>query len=149
VTNHPAQPPSAPLTPWQAQALHQTGGTHLRLHVQGSAWTSSIAAPTITVNGHQVAAGYGDTIVPVFPGRCTVEAKARWMREYGQAAYTVDLAPGQSADVWYAAPFTQFQTGSMGPTKQPRKGGLTLGLIVAGVLLVFVVLPLVAAGLLN
>ena len=59
----------------------------------------------------------------------------QWMRTYGQGACTVDLGPGQVADVWYAAPFTQFNTGSMGATKQSPKGRWALAGMLAVVLL--------------
>ena len=64
------------------------------------------------------------------------------MRQYGQASFTVDLGPGQSTDVWYTAPLTQFHVGSMGPVKQRRKGVLALTLWASIILAVCVVLPI-------
>lgn len=142
MTHAPGWPPQQPHS---APAPVDHGGSFVRVHLQGSMWTSSIATPSIMVNGYPVPASYGEKVIPVYPGPTTVSAKAQWLREYGQAAYTVDVAPGQVVDVWYAAPWTQFQTGSMGPVKQRRKGGgLLLGLL-GGLLLLFVGLPLVVS----
>lgn len=137
---YPQQQPYAQQQPYPQQPL-----AHIRLHVQGSIWTSSMLTPTVTINGHPVPASYGENLIPVYPGRCVVEAKAHWMRTYGHAAYTVDLGPGQVADVWYAAPMTQFQDGSMGPVKQSRKGvGVFVG-ILAVIFAFAIVLPLMAS----
>jgi len=131
-----------PLAPWQAYGLHQTGGTHLRFHLQGSEWTSSWVLPAVTINGGRVPVTYGLNILPVYPGRNVIEAQITWMRQYGQASFTVDLGPGQSTDVWYTAPLTQFHVGSMGPVKQRRKGVLALTLWASIILAVCVVLPI-------
>lgn len=117
------------------------GGSFVRLHLQGSALTGSMIAPTVTINGYRVPANYGENLIPVHPGPTLVEAKASWLREYGQAGYEVNVAPGQVVDLWYAQPWTQFQTGSMGPTKQQRKGGLVMAGVLGAIVLVIVVLP--------
>ncbi|HPZ67278.1 MAG TPA: hypothetical protein PLU19_00675, partial [Dermatophilaceae bacterium] len=126
-------------SPWQPQ---QGPFGYVRFHLQGSVWTSSLVMPTVTINGYRVPVTYGENVIPVYPGRCVVEASMRWMRRYGQAGYTVDVAPGQAADIWYAAPLTQFHTGSMGVAKQSRKGGWALAGMLAAIMLIFLGLPL-------
>ena len=122
--------------------MQQAALGYVRLHIQGSIWTTGMLLPTVTVNGYRAAVKYGVNILPVYPGRTVVEASMRWMRRYGQAGYTVDVAPGQAADIWYAAPLTQFHTGSMGVAKQSRKGGWALAGMLAAIMLIFLGLPL-------
>ena len=131
---------------WQPQ---QGPFGYLRFHLQGSIWTSGMILPTVTINGYRVPVKYGENIIPVYPGRCVVEASAQWMRRYGQAGYAVGVAPGQVADVWYAAPFTQFNTGSMGATKQSPKGRWALAGMLAVVLLFCVAMIAATFALLN
>jgi hypothetical protein len=119
--------------------LQATG--HLRVHLQGSVMTSSMITPTLLINGQPVKASYGpnDFILPAGPYH--VSAYGQWMRQYGQAALDVALYPGQTTEVFYAAPLHQFTTGSMGFTKQPRRGlGLLIGLLSAVAAIVVVVL---------
>ncbi|WP_197429804.1 hypothetical protein, partial [Auraticoccus cholistanensis] len=69
-----------------------------------------------------------------------VEVASHWMRRYGEASIDVDVAPGQTVDVYYAAPFHQWSTGSIGTTPQKRKGtGVLVALLSVVVLLVLVV----------
>ena len=57
------------------------------------------------------------------------------MWSYGKAALTVDVAPGQVVDVWYAAPALTFIDGSMGFSRQMHRGRTAvysvLGVLVA------------------
>jgi hypothetical protein len=117
----------------------------LLLTVQGSALTSNMIAPSVTLNGYPVPTSYGENALPVRPGPIRVAVQAQWMRAYGQAAIDVEVRPGEAVHVWYAAPWHQFTSGSIGFEKQRRRGGgafvvflLVLVLVVAG----FVVLPL-------
>lgn len=114
---------------------------HLRVHLQGSVLTSSVITPTLLINNQVVRASYGpnDYLLPAGPYR--VSAYTQWMRQYGQAALDVAVQPGQTVEAFYAAPLHQFTTGSMGFTKQSRKGlGLFLGLV--AVVLVFILAAL-------
>lgn len=120
------------------------GVGHLRVHLQGSVLTSSMITPTLCLNGQPVRASYGPNDYQLPPGQYHVSAYAQWMRQYGQAAVDVALQPGQSVEVFYAAPVTQFQTGSMGFTKQRRKGGWLLFAIIA-VMLALVLIPLLTS----
>jgi hypothetical protein len=64
------------------------------------------------------------------------------MRRYGDAELDLVLQPGQAVEVFYAAPYNQFTSGSMGFTKQPRKG-LALLLVPLAILLVMLVFVLI------
>jgi hypothetical protein len=120
----------------------QVATGHLRVHLQGSALTSSMITPTLLINGTPVKALYGpnDYVLPAGPYR--VSAYAQWMRQYGQAALDVAVYAGQTVEVFYATPLHQFTAGTMGFTRQSRKGrGLFVGLF--GVVALFVILMLV------
>lgn len=133
-------------TPPPGAYPQQVATGHLRIHLQGSMMTTSWVTPTLLINNQVVKASYGpnDYILPA--GTYRVGAYAQWMRQYGQAALDVAVYPGQTVEVFYAAPLHQFTTGNMGFSKQPRKGlGFFVGLI--GAIMVFVVLML-AIGLL-
>ena len=69
-----------------------------------------------------------------------VEVSTRWMREYGQASLDVVVRPGEVVPVFYAVPWHQFSTGSIGHEKQPRKGSPrwsgTVAFVVIAVLIV-------------
>ncbi|MEE9965900.1 MAG: hypothetical protein K4304_12540 [Propionicimonas sp.] len=109
----------------------------LRINIQGSTMTSSMIVPSLIVDGYRVNSRYGVNVVPVASGQHHVELYAQWMRRYGQASLAVEVPPGGAVDVYYAAPVHQFTTGSIGLTKQPRKG-----------VLVFIGMLLVIFGLL-
>ena len=84
--------------------------------------------------------GPNDYVLPA--GQYHVSAYAQWMRRYGDAALDLVLQPGHAVEVFYAAPYNQFSSGSMGFAKQPRKGiGLLVGLL--GGVMFFVLLMLV------
>jgi len=119
----PEQPPYPPQQPTPAP----TGW--VALTVQGSVMTSNLIPPKVTMNGHPVPVSYGENPVPVHPGRLRVEVSCQWLREYGQAALDIDVAPGQTVPVFYAAPLHQFSRGRIGFERQPRPGALVLVLV--------------------
>lgn len=61
----------------------------------------------------------------------------QWMRRYGQAGMEVTVPLGGAVDVYYAAPFSQCTTGSIGMTPQSRKG-LAFLLVIVAVMLALV-----------
>lgn len=117
------------------------------LTLQGSALTSNMITPTVTVNGHPIRTQYGRQDVPVPAGPVHVEASAQWMRIYGQAALDFTVQPGQVVPVFYAAPMHQFATGSMGHEQQKRKGVGAFIVTLVVVVVVIVVLILVSSML--
>jgi len=129
------QPPSG-------QYPQQVATGHLRVNIQGSVMTSSFVPPTLLINNQVVRSSYGpnDYVLPA--GQYHVSAYAQWMRRYGDAALDLVLQPGHAVEVFYAAPYNQFSSGSMGFAKQPRKGiGLLVGLL--GGVMFFILLMLV------
>lgn len=108
----------------------------IRLIVQGNWFTSNALKPIVRLNGYQVANRYGENIHPVPPGPWHVQVHCQWLREYGQAEYAVDVAEGQTVDVFYAPPWHQFARGRIGPTKQPRPGRVTFAVLMAFTVLV-------------
>lgn len=135
------QPQAAPLAPQQGRFGPEG---EIVLTVQGSPMTSNMLTPKVSIDGYPVPASYGINRLPVPAGRHTVSAYATWLVKYGQAAYDVEVQPGQSVPVFYAAPMMQFMKGRMGPVKQKRPG-LWLLLVVILIIVAFVVIP-VAVG---
>ena len=130
------QPPSG-------QYPQQVATGHLRVNIQGSVMTSSFVPPTLLINNQVVRSSYGpnDYVLPA--GQYHVSAYAQWMRRYGDAALDLVLQPGQAVEVFYAAPYNQFSSGSMGFAKQPRKGlALPLAITIMLAILVFALILL-------
>jgi hypothetical protein len=122
----------------------QVATGRLRVHLQGSVLTSSMITPTLLINGSPVTASYGpnDYILP--SGAYRVSAYAQWLRQYGQASLDVPLSPGQTTEIYYAAPLHQFSAGSMGFVRQSREGGgVVLLAIIFAVLVMLMALGLV------
>ncbi|WP_244929993.1 hypothetical protein [Nocardioides sp. W7] len=137
----PAQPPYSPQQP----PPPPTGW--VALTVQGSWMTNSLIPPKVWMNGHPVPVRYGDNPVPVHPGRLRIDVRCTWLREYGQATIDIDVAPGQTVPVFYAAPLHQFSRGRIGPERQKRPGVLALVVTLSVVVAVIVALVVAAAGL--
>lgn len=115
------------------------------LTVQGSVLTATMP-PSVFVNGHRVPVQFGLQQIPVPAGPVRLLINAQWMRTYGQAEMQLDLQPGQRVPVFYAPPWHQFTTGSIGHVPQRRKGGIAAILIVVGIVLF--ILALAAFGIL-
>lgn len=111
------------------------------LTIQGSALTSNMLTPTVTINGYPVPTSYGLQQIPMPPGPVHIEASAQWMRRYGQAQLDFTLNPGQRVPVFYAAPWHQFTDGSMGHVQQQRKGAGAMIAMMAAIIAI-IVLPL-------
>jgi hypothetical protein len=111
----------------------------IRLTVQGSPLTSSMIRPSIRLNGYPVQAEYGVSMHPVPPGTWHLDAHCQWMRAYGQAGIDLDVADGQTVDVFYAPPWHQFTRGRIGLTRQRRPGIWMFGLTMLVVALLVVV----------
>ncbi|MGL4743075.1 MAG: hypothetical protein ACRCXL_01610 [Dermatophilaceae bacterium] len=131
--------PSAPAAGQQAAQ-----GT-IRMTIQGSELTTNIVPPTVHVNGHQLVSRFGVMDVPVWAGRNRVEVYSQWMRRYGQATLDIDVAPGQVVPVFYAMPWHQFTTGSIGFEKQKRRGAGALFGIIGGLVGLILLVVLLAA----
>ena len=133
----PPQPPQPPQQPQQPQSA-------IALTLQGSVLTSNAITPKVTFNNWPVPASYGLNVIPVPPGPLRIHCYAQWMRQYGQATLDVDVPPGQTVPVFYAAPMHQFTTGAIGHTQQKRPGVAVFWAIL-GVPLLLVLLIIVLA----
>lgn len=116
---------------------------YLRVNLQGNRMLTMIT-PSVQVNGYPVPAQFGPNVIPMPPGVHTVSAHAQWMWRYGQASQQVHVAPGQTVDVFYAAPVLTFMSGAMGPVKQKVPGLVPFVLLLVVLLLVAIGLPLAA-----
>lgn len=104
----------------------------LKFTVQGNALTSNLLAPTFTIDGYPAPApsGGGSTHIPIMSGPHRLEVYSQWMRRYGQASLDVVIPPRTEVEVFYAPPWHQFTTGSMGLQPQKRQGvGCLVGLL--------------------
>ncbi|GAB3113414.1 hypothetical protein GCM10027055_17950 [Janibacter alkaliphilus] len=132
-------PPSGP--PSSAPGPAPTG--LLRLTVQGNLLVS--LPPRLLLNGHQVACRNGVNEYHLPPGPWALDLSVQWMRRYGQAQGQVVLEPGGTVDLFYAAPWHQFTTGNLGPTRQKHKGvGVLVSLVVLIVAMVCCVVGVTA-----
>lgn len=118
----------------------------LRLHLQGNTFTRLIP-PRVVINGAAQTVRFGVNDIQIYAGPTYVHCEAQWLRTYGQADLAFTAAPSTTTDVWYAAPYHQFTTGSIGYEKQrPRGIGFLLGLGVVLLLLVAVIIVGAVAG---
>lgn len=132
----PGPPPPSPHQPEQGQQPGPPPTGWVALTLQGSVMTSNMIPPKVTMNGYPVTTSYGQNVVPVHPGRLQIDVSCQWLRTYGQAALTVDVAPGQTVPVFYAAPLHQFTRGNIGFEKQTRPGVLGFALLMGFLLAV-------------
>ena len=107
---------------------------YLRVTVQGNRMLSMIT-PSIQIDGYPAPAQYGPNVYPVAPGVHQVAGYAQWMWRYGQAEQMVQVPPGQTVDVFYAAPALTFIRGRMGFERQRTPGLLALVLVLVAVFL--------------
>ena len=56
----------------------------LRLTLQGSALTSSMITPAVTVNGWRVPSHYGENVIPVHAGPNRIDVSCQWLMKYGR-----------------------------------------------------------------
>ena len=136
--SYPQQPPQ-----YQPQA--PMGMLHLT--IQGSMMTSTMVPPTVHLNGYPIRVKFGRNDIPVFAGPLHIDVHSQWMRTFGQAALDCTIHPNQAVPVFYAAPYHQFTTGSIGHTKVSRKGlGVLLALIATIVAATVLITVLSALG---
>ncbi|MFI5691177.1 hypothetical protein ACIA58_05015 [Kribbella sp. NPDC051586] len=143
------QPPPQFQPQYQAQQPYQPQGPMgmLQLTIQGSAMTSNMIPPTVHLNGYPVPVKYGRNDIPVFAGPLHVDIHAQWIRVYGKAALDCTVQPNQAVPVFYASPYHQFTSGSIGHSKVKRKGiGALLGMVGAIVAVAVLLTVLAALG---
>lgn len=136
---YPNQPPQ------QGQPAPQgPPSAALKFTVQGNIMTTNMVPPSLTIDGFSAPTSIGSTMIPIQPGQHHLEVHSQWMRRYGQAAMDVSIQPSSTTEVFYAAPVHQFTTGSMGLTKQTRKG-LPVLLAILAIPLLLVLIAVIGA----
>ncbi|MDT0203080.1 hypothetical protein [Nocardioides sp. AE5] len=138
-------PPPGPLQPGQPP-LPPPGFVRINArHKISTSWTP----PQITLDGHPVPMVQGQATIPVIPGTHLVAGHGQWLWKYGRAELPVQVASGQTVDVFYALPVATFVKGAIGfePVKAPGKWALALLLLVLiGIPTLLVVLAAVLAS---
>ena len=129
--------PRGPGDTAERQPVNAQPPAYVKLHLQGNMLLSMIT-PKVQIDGYPAPAKYGENLFPVAPGQHVVAAHAQWMWQYGKAQQPVALAPGETAELWYATPVLTFLPGAMGASKQ-RHPGMMILLLLCGVALAFVV----------
>ncbi|MFF0339464.1 hypothetical protein [Kribbella sp. NPDC004875] len=143
------QPPQFQPAQFQPQQQFQPQGPMGMLHltIQGSAMTSSMIPPTVHLNGYPVPVKYGRNDIPVPAGPLHIDIHSQWMRVYGKAALDCTVQPNQAVPVFYASPFHQFTSGSIGHSQVKRKGiGALFGMVGAIVAVTLLIAVLAALG---
>lgn len=124
--------------PQAAMMQPPAGHGALMLTLQGNFMTAGLT-PSVHIDGHPVPGAFGANFYPLRPGRHRVDVHTQWLRRYGQASMELDIREGQTVPGFYAVPWHQFTTGSMGHDKQSRKGlGVMIGIIAFAVLIMLV-----------
>jgi len=136
-------PPGPPPGPPQGAAPvppPQAAMGWLRLTLQGSALTSSLITPAVTVNGERVQVQYGENVIPVYAGPNRVDVSCQWVITYGAATLETQVPAGGQVTAYYAAPWHQFSRGAIGYQKQTRPGALGFAVMMSAIVLVVVAL---------
>lgn len=110
----------------QPQPHWQPGTSAIAVTTRYSWLTFMLALfkPYLAVNGHQVPAGWGRTVVPVPPGQHHVHVHVPYLLppRIGTAETVVPVHPGQVVEVDYRAPAIAFLDGAIGPPPQKHRG---------------------------
>jgi hypothetical protein len=112
----------------------------LRLTLQGSALTSSMITPAVTVNGWRVPSHYGENVIPVYAGPNRIDVSCQWLMKFGEATLETQVPAGGQVSAFYAAPWHQFSRGAIGYEKQKRPGMVGFTVMMAAIALVVVAL---------
>ncbi len=118
----------------------------LRLILQGSAMTSSMITPAVTINGYRVPSQYGENVIPVHAGPNRIDVSCVWLKTYGEATLETTVPENGQVTAYYAAPMHQWSRGAIGYEKQKRPGTIAFSVIMA-VIVAIVLLLVVAASL--
>ena len=105
-------------------------GARLILHLEAPA-IANFSTPAVTLNGSAVSTALGENVFPVTPGATTVAVECEGLWTHGHAEETISIEPGQTAHLWYAAPYLSTFAGSIGPGKQRHRGLVLLGVVLA------------------
>jgi hypothetical protein len=112
----------------------------LRVTVQGNVFAGNMAAYLFAVDSREISLpGVGTHAVPVRSGRRSLHVYSRSPWRYGEVEMELDVAPGQTIDIYYAPPHHGLAPGAMGLTPLRRNGlGAVIGFAIVAVVVVFV-----------
>ncbi len=110
------------------------------------AWVLFFVKPKIAVDGQEMpASGWGRTHLPARPGQHNVHVHVPYFLppKMGPADATVEVRPGQIAELEYKAPMWAFSAGSLGVGPQKYNGvGITIAVVAIPFILVFLMILL-------
>lgn len=90
------------------------------------AFLAELTAGTNVVLNDQPAIAHGWAPLPihVFPGRHHLQVSTRWRGEFGRAAISIDVRPGETVTVYYRSPALSVSAGAIGfaPQRTPAIG---------------------------
>ncbi|MFY9917794.1 MAG: hypothetical protein WAL26_05280 [Mycobacterium sp.] len=141
------QPP-APQQPWQQPQPYGQPGEGIVVNTQffPLAWVLFFIKPKIAVDGQEMpASAWGRTHLPARPGQHHVHVHVPYFLppKMGPADATVDVRPGQVAELEYKAPMWAFSAGSLGVGPQKYNGvGITIAVVAIPFILVFLMILL-------
>ena len=131
-----------PVTGDQAPHMRPPAGHGaLLLTLQGNFFTAGLT-PKVHIDGYQVPGAFGPNFYPLAPGHHRIDIHTQWLRQYGQASMQIDIHEGQTVPGYYAVPWHQFTTGSIGH-KQQKRNGLGVMIAMITVIVAAVLIPLV------
>lgn len=134
------QPPmSQPGMPGMSQPGPSSGGAMLDVHSKFHplAFILFLTGPGLAVDGQEMKLKWGQQQVPIAPGQHHVEMWTRYITKMGSATLPVNVMPGQTVPLFYAAPTIMFLKGALAhqPVKVPG-GMFTTIMIVVSILLI-------------
>jgi hypothetical protein len=113
------------------------GAVAVTLKFNPLAFLLGLFKPRVELNGHQVQAAWGRTVVPVPPGQYHLHVHVPYLLppRIGVADLPVTVQPGQTVELEYRAPMIAFLGGALGapPQKYP---GMVASIILLAVSLV-------------
>jgi hypothetical protein len=139
------QPP-APQQPGQQPSPYGQTGDGIVVNTQffPLAWVLFFVKPKIAVDGQETqASGWGRTHLPARPGQHHVHVHVPYFLppKLGPADATVDVRPGQVAELEYKAPMWAFSAGSLGVGPQKYNGvGITIAIVAIPFVIVFLLI---------
>jgi hypothetical protein len=139
------QPP-APQQPGQQPGPYGQTGDGIVVNTQffPLAWVLFFVKPKIAVDGQEVQApAWGRTHLPARPGQHHVHVHVPYFLppKLGPADATVDVRPGQVAELEYKAPMWAFSAGSLGVGPQKYNGvGITIAIVAIPFVIVFLLI---------
>ncbi len=114
------------------------GAIAVTLKFNPLAFLLGLFKPQVELNGHQVQAGWGRTVVPVPPGQYHLHVHVPYLlpSRIGVADLPVTVYPGQTVELEYRAPMIAFMGGALGAPPQKYPGmGISIALLAVSLVL--------------